>query len=222
MLFKFLRGEGGERLERVEGKVQAMFAHDRREFDLAMTALVGDAGAAAVNADLRAADQKVNELQREIRRELVVHVSVHGSFDTPAVLVYMSVVKDIERIGDYAKNLLDLARDGANFASAPDVATWRELTAEIGQLIDESAGAFRARDTDASRRVIARCGELMPLFDRRVSALVRGEDAGEQAVARALAYRYLKRVVAHLTNALSAVVMPVDKIDYFDEDPEDR
>jgi hypothetical protein len=51
---------------------------------------------------------------------------------------------------------------------------------------------------------------------------VRGEDDRPHAVARALARRYLKRIVAHLTNVLSAVVMPIDRLDYFDEDPEDR
>jgi hypothetical protein len=51
---------------------------------------------------------------------------------------------------------------------------------------------------------------------------VREEPEGEQAVAQALTYRYLKRIVAHLLNVLSAVVMPVDRLDYFDEDPEDR
>jgi hypothetical protein len=29
-------------------------------------------------------------------------------------------------------------------------------------------------------------------------------------------------VVAHLMNVLSAVIMPLDQLDYFDEDPEDR
>jgi hypothetical protein len=41
-------------------------------------------------------------------------------------------------------------------------------------------------------------------------------------VVRALFHRNVKRVVAHLMNVLSAVVMPVDRLDYFDEDPEDR
>jgi phosphate transport system protein len=222
MLFKFLLGEGSERLERVEGKVQEMFALDRREFDLAMSALLGDVDAAGVNAELRAMDHKVNTLERELRRDLVVHTSVYGAIDTPAVLIYMSIVKDIERIGDYAKNLLDLARDGANLSETPEGTAWRDLAAEISGYIERAASAFRTRDEEASRQVLARCGELMASFDRRVSALVRGESGDTQAVARALTYRYLKRVVAHLTNTLSAVVMPVDKIDYFDEDPEDR
>jgi phosphate uptake regulator len=222
MLFKFLLGEGSERLGVIEGKVQEMFALDRREFDLAMSALLGDVDAAAVNTELRALDQQVNALEREVRRALVVHTSVYGAMDTPAVLIYMSIVKDIERIGDYAKNLLDLARDGANLARTPEDGFWRDLAGEISGHIERAGTAFRDRNAEDSRQVLARCGELMGMFDGRVSALVRGESDAAQAVARALAYRYLKRVVAHLTNVLSAVVMPIDRIDYFDEDPEDR
>ncbi|MDP1569861.1 MAG: PhoU domain-containing protein [Vicinamibacterales bacterium] len=221
MPFKFLRGDGEDRLDEIEAKVQAMFGHDRHEFDLAMSALLGDVAAAEVNAELRAHDQKVNQLEREIRRALVVHASVAGGLDTPAVLVYMSVVKDIERIGDYAKNLLDLARDGARFSGAPDEVEWRRLTSDISRSIADVGAVFKSRDTERARQLLAPSGQWLALFDERVSALVRGGDA-PQPVARALAYRYLKRVVAHLMNVLSAVVMPVDKLDYFDEDPEDR
>ena len=120
MVFSFLRGEDDERLDRIEAIVQEMFERDRREFDLAMSALFGDAPVAVVNPELRSSDQRVNELQRALRQELAVHTSVYGGVDTPAVLVYMSIVKDVERLGDYAKNLVDLARDGADFSTLPD------------------------------------------------------------------------------------------------------
>jgi phosphate uptake regulator len=222
MAFKFLRGQGGDRLERIEAKVQVMIVHGRAEFELAMSALLGDIVAADVNAELRATDQKVNRLEREIRRELVVHASVFGGIDTPAVLVYMSIVKDIERIGDYAKNLLDLALDGASFGQLEDAGEWRRLTTEIAAYISQSGKAFQEQDRDTARELLNRGGDLLGTFDRRVSALVSERDSAPQPVARALAHRYLKRVVAHIMNVLSAVVMPVDRLDYFDEDPEDR
>jgi phosphate transport system protein len=222
MVFKFLRGEGSERLGSIEDKVQTMLRHDRHEFDLAMSALLGEVVAQEVNAEVRATDQKVNELEREIRRELVVHSSVFGGIDSPSVLVYMSIVKDIERIGDYAKNLLDLARDGASLAAVPDAEEWRRLAGEVAQLISETGQAFHTRDDHRSRILRTRGDTLLRLFDQRVSAMIGQEDPGAQAVARALAYRYLKRVVAHLMNVLSAVFMPVHRLDYFDEDPEDR
>ena len=222
MVFKFLRGAGRDRMEAIESRLQTMLGHDRFEFDLAMSALMGNVRAEDVNEELRAADQKVNRLEREIRRELVVHASVFGGIQSPAVLVYMSVVKDIERIGDYAKNILDLARDGADFSRIDDAEEWQQQAAELSQYLVAAGEAFRSRDATLSRELRSRGDELLDLFDKRVSELIRAEDPGPQAVARALAYRYLKRVVAHLMNLLSAVIMPLDRLDYFDEDPEDR
>jgi phosphate uptake regulator len=222
MIFDFLRRGGGDRLQSVEGKVQAMLEHDRREFDLAMAALLGDAAAREVNEEVRATDQVVNRLEREIRRELLVHASVFGGIDTPAVLVYMSVVKDIERIGDYAKNLIDLALDGADFSTLADADEWRKVSAEISQFIEDAGSAFQTREAQRSRILHARGDAFLDRFDDEVSAMVSGADQQPQAVARALACRYLKRVVAHLMNMLSAVTMPFDRLDFFDSDPEDR
>src|SRR5690606_21912058 len=127
MPFKFFWGESAQPMDRIETKIQEMLTHNRYEFDLAMSALMGDVVPTDVNDDLRLADRKVNRLEREIRRELVVHSSVYGGIDTPVVLVYMSIVKDVERVGDYAKNLLDLALDGSTFASLGDADDWRRL-----------------------------------------------------------------------------------------------
>jgi len=211
MVFHFLRSRSSERLESIEDKVQAMLRHDRREFDLALSALLGDVAASEVRAELRATDQQVNQLEREIRRELVVHSSVFGGIESPSVLVYMSIVKDIERVGDYAKNLLDLAMDGARFGDLPDAEEWRRVAGEVARMIDETGHAFKARDGDRCRALRTRGDALLHRSDEEVSA-----------VARALAWRYFKRVVAHLMNVLTAVIMPLDRLDYFDEDPEDR
>ena len=120
----------------------------RRALLAPMSALVGGAVAAEVNPELRSTDQKVNQLEREIRRELVVHASVLGRIETPAVLIYMSIVKDIERIGDYAKNLLDLALDGADFRNTPDAEEWRELEQRVSRYMADVGAAFGRRDAE--------------------------------------------------------------------------
>jgi phosphate transport system protein len=221
MVFGLSRA-GGDRLERIEATLQRMFADDRHAFDLAMSALVGGADPRTVGPELRATDHRVNEAEREIRRELVVHASVHGGIDTPAVLVYMSIVKDVERVGDYAKNLFDLAADGADLSTTTSAAAHVTLRDDVSRIVADVAAAFQDRDPERSRALLSRGDGLLDDFDARVSALVRTEDPEEQAVAEALTYRYLKRIVAHLMNVLSAVVMPIDRLDYFDEDPEDR
>lgn len=222
MAFRLFGRGDGERLEGIEEKLQLMLTRVREEFDLAMSALLGDVAAAEVNLQIRALDREVNGLEREIRRELLVHTSVAGAIDTPVVLVYMSVVKDIERVGDYSKNLLDLARDGANMAETPERDDWRRLAAEVSRYITDSAAAFGARDERRSRELLRGQDKLLGNFDSHVSELVRSADPPAQAVAVALAYRYMKRVTAHLMNLLSAVVMPLDRLDFFDERGQDR
>ncbi len=223
MFFRLFRGEATNRLSEIGEKVQRMLANDRREFDLAMSALLGEVRWDEVTREVRTLDREVNRLEREVRRHLLVHASVFGAIETPAVLVYMSIVKDLERIGDYAKNLLDLARDGADFSQVDDVEEWQTLWRDqVSELIGEAADAFKTWDAERSRALLRRSEGLLEECDLRVSAIVRGEDTGPQAVSRALALRFLKRVVAHVMNFLTAVVMPLDQLDYFDEDPEDR
>lgn len=223
MFFRLFRSESSSRLSEISDRMKRMLANDRREFDLAMSALLGDVPWDEVNQEVRSLDREVNRLEREIRRHLLVHASVYGAIETPAVLVYMSIVKDVERIGDYAKNLLDLARDGADFSRVETAETWRSVWwKEVSALLGDAAEAFEGWDGDRSRGLLSRGDRLLKECDQRVSAIVRGEDTGQQPVARALALRYLKRVVAHVMNLLTAVVMPLDQLDYFDEDPEDR
>lgn len=221
MAFSFLRRGAGadDRLDNIEATIQQMLADDRAAFDLAMAALLGDVVADEVRQEIKTTDRRVNEGERAIRRELLVRASVVGAVESPALFMYMSIVKDIERIGDYAKNLLDLARDGADLGSHPE---WRELWQEAAALITTTAAAFEARDVDEARSLMVHGDRLLDLYDDEVSELVRRGSEEPDAVARALAYRYLKRIVAHLTNVLSSVVNPLDRLDYFDEDPEDR
>ena len=105
MVFSYLRRGSGsdDRLDNIEATIQQMLADDREAFDLAMSALLGDVEPKAVRKKVKATDLRVNEGERSIRRDLVIHASVVGSFDSPALFVYMSIVKDIERIGDYAR-----------------------------------------------------------------------------------------------------------------------
>jgi phosphate transport system protein len=222
MVFSFRRDGDAERLDRIEITLQRMIVDDLHSFELAMSALLGQRSPHEIGAELRATDHGVNKAERDIRRELVVHASVHGAIDTPAILVYMSIVKDIERIGDYAKNLFDLASDGVDLSIGLYTGEITQLASEVPAFLTEAAEAFRDRDNERSKALLHRGDALLDRFDARVSALVKEEHPDHQAVAVALTHRYLKRIIAHAMNVLSAVVMPVDRIDYFDEDPEDR
>jgi phosphate uptake regulator len=214
------RGRDGDRLGRIEVRLQRMLRDDAHAYGLAVRALLGEVPAADVVDDVRRTDLRVNEGQREIRRELVLHASVLGGIDIPAAFVYMSIVKDVERIGDYAKNLVDVAADGGPLLD--EGGDGQALLVRVGELLDHAAATFGDRDVVRAEKLLTEADELQAAFDTSVSNLVSGTEQGPDAVAKALTYRYLKRIVAHLMNLLSSVVLPVDRLDHFDEDPEDR
>ena len=221
MVMSFFRKpeEGG--LKHIDAQVQGMINDARHTFDLAMNALTG--GPVATVADeVRRTDRQINTTEMEIRRELVVHASVHGGVDTPEVLVFMHMVKDLERIGDYNKNIFDLADEGVSLAEAPDLGRLLGYRDELSSRIALMGELLTTRDEDGARAYITRGDELRREFDDRINELVHSTEPAVVAVPRALLYRFLKRVTAHSLNVVSAVVMPVDRLDYFDEDDETR
>ena len=120
---------------------------DRHAFDLAMRSLL-EGVPAGREEGAEGHDQKVTKGRGNPPgpggpRQRVPGVQHPGG---PGLHVH---VKDIERVGDYAKNLLDLSRDGADFSSLPDVDDWRELRADVADYVTASAEVFKVRDTDA-------------------------------------------------------------------------
>ncbi len=223
MVLRFFRRrrDDGDPLSHVEATVQEMLGDDRHSFDLAISALLSGASPAAVGPDLYETDRRVNEAEQRIRRELVVHVSVRAAASVPATLVYMSVVKDVERVGDYAKNIFDLAAEGVDLSSADDREELYAIAKNVSEMITESGKVFAAEDVERARELSDIGDGMLDDFDRRVNELLRSEDAASIAVPRALLFRFQKRIVSHLMNLLSAVFMPIDQLDYFDEPDRD-
>ena len=64
----------------------------------------------SVLKELKNRDKEINKYQREVRRKIITHFSLQNDInDISSIMVLMNMVIDIERIGDYSKNILDLA-----------------------------------------------------------------------------------------------------------------
>jgi phosphate uptake regulator len=134
----------------------------------------------------------------------------------------MSVVKDAERIGDYAKNIYELAKYGVDFETADDRYELEQYSENVGQLISDAADVFAERDSDKAQRLIDKADGFLDDYDAQVKAAYESTGAVSDAVARALYYRYLKRITAHVMNLMTALVVPIDRLDYYDEAKDDR
>lgn len=215
MVMEFFRGAGDSPLDHIEHQILTMVSDCRHSFDLSFAALLSGGDAAVLASDVRDTDKRINRLEQEIRRELVVHASVHGGEDVGTVLAYLMVTRMLERIGDQTKNVLDIALEGVSLAAAPDVERIVAYRDEISAMFGTVSVVFTEADEAAARTLLARADKLLKEFDRLVAAQLHSTEAASHAVPRALLYRYLKRIVANLANVASAAVMPVDKIDYY-------
>ncbi len=210
----FRAGTAGPGLETMIGHVAEMLGHARHVFDEAMSALVAGATPEALADDIFGTDRRINELEREVRRELVVHISVHGTTDITSVLVVLMVSRKVERIGDNAKNIYDLATYDVDLSHAEDAAELRAARDEVSEMMWAAAEIFRSEDTQRGQAFLDRARELQRIYDDVVADLVRSQTSAQHAVPRALLYRYLKRIVANLEGVVAGVVQPLDLIDY--------
>jgi phosphate uptake regulator len=221
MVFQFFKG-GESTIDTVEATLVQMVLDGRDVYETAMDALFGGGKSKATKREIKSTDRGINTAQRDVRRELMIHASLQNTVDLPLVLSYMSTVKDAERIGDYAKNVYDLVKYGANFADAPDREELMSYRQRVSDLLAEAAATFEGRDVERARQLIAKADGFLDDYDRHIKAAYRSTGTPADAVSRALYFRYLKRVTAHVMNFLTSLVLPVDRLDYYDEPKNDR
>jgi hypothetical protein len=208
MVLGFFRNEDG--LDEVSADIQSMLNDARHSFDLAMSAVLAGADPDAVLEEVRNTDQRINAAEQEVRRRLLVHSAVQGSGDIDSVLSFLILSRKIERIGDQAKNILDLGVEGVNLAGADDAPELRERRDEISASF-ETAMRVLAEDPAVDPAAFrSQMHELIHEFESRLRELMHSTEPANEAVPRALLFRYLKRTVANLAGVTSDLAVPTD------------
>ena len=205
-----------DQLETVEEQLLEMLASCEDTLDLAIGAVFGEMDIREAGDQLELLDKGLNKTERSIRRELLIHGTVRGAeVDQGLMLTYMSISKDIERIGDYCKNIWNLAQMGVNFGEGEDRDELKDHSDQVATLIDHAREAFSEQDDERVHELVPEIKENTQYYDNVLTKWVTTELPGRIAAPRALYYRYLKRISSHLANVLSSVVMPVDRLDFY-------
>ncbi len=220
MLRRLSSGRPG--LARITSHFGQMLEDARSVFDTAVDTLLAGTDPHAVAQRLYDTDKRINLLEQRIRRELVVHLSVSERLDHPGCLEMMSLVKDAERIGDDSKNLLDLGRACRDFAQDPQAADLRRYVDLTSGLLRDVRTIHENRDVEAAREFVDQAREVVQRCNQEVDGLSHHPERSERPVIAALAWRYLMRVTAHAMNIATSLLVPLDKLDYFDESEETR
>ena len=211
----FKKSSGG--LEHVVARSVGMLGDARHSFDLATLALLTDTDWSVVDADIRETDQRINHSEQELRAELVVHVAVQGSTEIGSVLGLILLLKKIERIGDQAKNVLDLAQSGVVLAHETDTEAMLAERGIISTMFGEAAELLREPDDDRLEALSQRGGVLLEEHQAKIEEYLHSDRPGREVAPRAIYYRYLKRIVANLLGIVRTASEPLPTLDYLDD-----
>ena len=136
--------------------------------------------------------------------------------------LYTSIVIDIERIGDYTKNIMDLAISHPEKLTCgsheDDVA---KIEKGVAVVFDGIVPALRASDRDTARELREHNGWMLKRCDEITTDLTQSDDPSlnsMDAVSTALYARYLKRIAAHLMNITSSIVNPFERVGFREDE----
>ncbi len=171
--------------------------------------------------DIYEKDKQINQFEREVRRNVLTHLTVSDKKNVHAGLVLISIVIDDERIGDYTKNIAELASThrkkllGGMFEN--DLV---EIEKTVQSRFKHLTRAIIEKDVVTAREIMNSHKDIATMSDGALAGIISENDkslsAGD-AVVLALYFRYLKRIAAHLTNIASSIVNPFPRIGFREE-----
>jgi len=169
---------------------------------------------------LKKRDVEINIFQRDVRRKVVTHYAISQDIDNlPNGLVLLNMVVDVERVGDYTKNILDLALNHPNIIKSEEFSEdLYHVEQEVISRFSKTIEAIHTQDADVAQSMMVSYKEtLTSVSDDIVNGCISGEIAlGDESktVSLALYARYLKRIGAHLKNITTVLINPFDAVGY--------
>ena len=204
----------------IEQAVEAsheMLKDDWEMFDEAIKSL-RESNSAEIGINIEEKDIRINKYEREVRKKVLTHLAVNDVSDLNIGLILISVVIDIERIGDYTKDIVELAQNHpGRLVFEPWEADLKNAEETISKNFGVLIQALEESDEQKAKNLLDELWKVKKqctgfntalLDDKKMDLKVRN------AVALALYLRYLKRVASHLMNVATSIVNPFHKIGY--------
>lgn len=200
-----------------------MLKEDREMF-LAASSSLREHDDARIELDIYAKDQMINAYEREVRRKVLTHLALTSGQSIAAGLALVSIVVDIERIGDLTKNIVDLAlRHPGKLTCGNLEEDIRKIETTVKTMFTLLIEALPSGDVEKAKEVMSEHWWIARRSDEILNALIARSEPDlvcSEAVSTALYVRFLKRISAHLMNIASSVVNPFDRIGFRDGDLE--
>ena len=170
--------------------------------------------------NLKKRDREINEFQKSVRKKVVTHFSVSQKVeDFPSGLVLLNIVVDVERLGDYTKNILDLAIHYPDPLVSEDcLSSLKDIEDDIQSRFADTLVAIEKQDEKLAKKLLKSYRKSFSnISDKIVNNGISGKQEykdQKEAAAVTLYARYLKRVGGHLKNITTTMLNPYEEIGY--------
>lgn len=220
MVLAFFRSSSGDgNFDNIVAKSVGMLGDARHSFDLATLALLTQTDSESVADDIRQTDERINAAEQELRSELIVHVSVQGNADVGSVLGFTLLLKRIERIGDQAKNILDLAENGVSLIDSNNISELLEGRQAVSLLFADASELLSDPDPgeEAIEAFSERATAIASEYQAEIDGFMTTERPGHEVVPLAIYYRYLRRIAANLDGVVRTSSEPFPHAGYLED-----
>jgi phosphate transport system protein len=211
----FGTGEPSSLVESAFADVTQMLERSAEMLDLSLEALLENK---VLTVDLDHMDDVVDEGERMVRRTVLQHLSVNPRQDLVASLILVSMVQDVERVGDFARGLSELIKLARSPREGIHAEGLRKLASRVRPMFELCTTAFVEGDSEQARVVIQNHLQLKKDCADYTDQVAASDLSADMAIVYATAARILRRISAHLSNVSSTVVQPYDRIRHGDED----
>ena len=190
-------------IRRLEQDVLRMGALVETAFRLGHQALF-DRDLEAAKA-IPALDKQVDRFYRQIELDCATLMTLQSPVaeDLRLLSAFMQLVRDVERIGDYAENLGEIAIKLFPYPPHPCLVEMEEMSRTAQAMFAMSLAALSDLDAEAGRQVKGKDDVVDDAYDRLYQTLAFQRDVKgvvEPIILMALAIRHLERMADHATN----------------------
>ncbi len=152
------------------------------------------------------ADDEIDDIDYAIEMKVLELIALQQPEreDLRLLASVLRIIKDLERIGDYAVNVAQVAVKLASLEYFKPLQDIPRMARAALEMLDMSMKAFQECDVDLARRVAVADDPVDRLFYHLQAELAdwmkRGPEYVDQACQLALVARYLERVADHAVN----------------------
>ncbi|MEA2030811.1 MAG: PhoU domain-containing protein [candidate division Zixibacteria bacterium] len=218
MLSKFKELFGSENLlDEAFNTTLKMLKSDHKMYKASRSTL-RETGTDELPFDIKKMDRRINKHLREVRRNVLTHLTIAGTQNIVPGLALVSIVIDVERIGDYTKNISELATlHPKRLIGGPFEDDIVKMEGVIKETFPQVLHVLTEQDIDEASAILKREDKMGKIADHILSSLITKQNKSfstSSAICLAIYVRQLKRVNAHLTNIASSISNPFPRIGF--------